>query len=153
MLLVILIRLAALQIAFIAEPSDILASRAVAGKSEYANIFRTVRYFEESDERANLLPEATLENLNVPPSHPDRRRLFRNVPGSGVIVENHIVRMTLARISANRATVDARKWTIVYYYNANGDRITEKPVNIFDRLELVRENGRWLIQSVARRIR
>lgn len=38
---------------------------------------------------------------------------------------------------------------IAYYYNANGERITEKPVNIFDRLELVRENDRWLIQSVA----
>lgn len=63
------------------------------------------------------------------------------------------MRMTLARISADRATVDARKRTIAYYYNANGDQITEKPVNIFDRLELVRENGRWLIQSVARSIR
>lgn len=45
----LIIRMVTLQIALIAEPAYMLESRAVTSKGDYANIFRTVRLFEETD--------------------------------------------------------------------------------------------------------
>ena len=153
MFLDILIMLAALQGASLAEPLARPDKPAVTSKSAYADIFKTVRSFEEADEQSGMAPDATLELLDAPRSDEDRKRLWRNVPASGVISERRLLRTTIAWLSSSRAIVDARtRWT-VYSQDVNGKSRTEKPRIIFDRVELVQSGGEWLITSVARRIR
>ena len=137
-----------------AKPS-VQAGRSAATNSEaYANVFKTVRFFEESSEEPALAPGATLEFLELPRSDRDRKRLWRNVPGSGVISERRVLRMIIARITSDRATVNARTRVTVVDYDETGKlRPIEKPRIMSDRIELVGVDGKWLIISVARRIR
>ena len=153
MFLSILMTLATPQAASLAAPLVRSDKRGVTNKSAYADIFRMVRIFEESGEKSGIAPDATLELLDLPRSDRDRKRLWRNVPGSGVVSEPRLLRMTIARISSNHAIVDARTRSTVYYLDVNGKGRAKKPRIVFDRIELAQTGGGWLITSVARRIR
>jgi hypothetical protein len=153
MFLGILITLATPQATSLAEPLVRPDKRADANKSAYADIFKMVRIFEESGEVSIIAPDATLELLDLPRSDRDRKRLWRNVPASGVASEPRVLRMAIARISSNRAIVDARTRSTVYDTDVNGKDRAEKPRIFFDRIELAQTGDGWLITSVARRIR
>jgi hypothetical protein len=118
-----------------------------------AQIIKTVRLFELVDERAPLASDATLLLLDLDRSDHDRKRLWRDVPGSGVAFERTIRRLKVVRMAAHRATVDARVSLFVTYYNAEGLEQRGAPREQLDRIELRRIRGQWQIKSVARRVK
>jgi hypothetical protein len=120
-----------------------------------ARIISVVREFELSDERApaQLRPDATLEMLNLHRSDHERKRLWRDVPGSGVIYERRVLRIVIVRLSADRATVDARASAYLVDYTPDGSTERSDPHAVLDRIELWRTGGEWRIKSVARRVR
>ena len=126
---------------------------AMGAKGARAQILNVVRAFENGDERGLLSLTATLELLNLRPSDRDRKRLWRDVPGSGVAFERRVIRMAIVRLSADRATVDARASSAVINYTVEGSVNLSEPSTVLDRIELRRTKGDWRIQSVARRIR
>lgn len=151
--------ISAILLAFSAPHATLLVGPLVQAKwsaatsSDQADVFETVRFFEESDERARLALNATLELLNLPRSDPARKRLWRNVPGSGVISDRRVLRMMIVRISSDRAVVDAKARVTVVEYDRTGNlRPIEKPRIMSDRIELARAGDDWQIISVARRI-
>lgn len=137
----------------LAEPSVLPRGRAIAHENAQVALFRVVRFFEESSERSGLAAGATLELLDLPRSHQNRKRLWRNVPGSGVVFDSRVLRMTIAKMSVGRATVDAKTRSTVLYHHVDGSQRAEKPQILSDRIELVQKGSEWLITSVARRIR
>lgn len=125
----------------------------MAAEGARTQILSVVREFEVADERAALRSDATLELLDLHRSHRDRKRLWRDVPGSGVAFERRIIRMAIVRLSADRATVDARASLAVINYSPDGETELSMPSTVLDRLELRRIGYHWQIQSVVRRIR
>ena len=131
----------------------IFAAQPAMGKeSARAQVIGVVRKFELSVDRTLLLPNATLEALDRPRSHPNRKRLWRNVPGSGVVTEHEIRRIVIVRLSTNKATVDARVASDVIYDPGDGASVRSDPLTISDRVELRRTGDQWRIGSVARYI-
>jgi hypothetical protein len=131
----------------------IFAMQPAMGKeSARAQVIGVVREFELSVDRTLLLPDATLEALDRPRSHPDRKRLWRDVPGSGVVFEHQVRRIVIVRLSANKATVDARVASVVIDDPSDGASSRSDPITISDRVELRRTGDQWRIGSVARYI-
>jgi hypothetical protein len=134
----------------------IFATQPVIGaEGARARIISVVREFELSDERApaQLRPDATLEMLDLDRSDRERKRLWRDVPGSGVIYERRVLRIVIVRLSADRATVDARASGFVVDYTPDGSTERSDPHAVLDRIELWRTGGGWRIKSVARLVR
>jgi hypothetical protein len=91
--------------------------------------------------------------LNLHRSDHERKRLWRDVPGSGVIYERRVLRIVIVRLSADRATVDARASAQLVDYTPDGSTERSDPHAVLDRIELWRTGGEWRIKSVARRVR
>jgi hypothetical protein len=125
----------------------------VAAPNAQAEIFRLVRAFEVVGGESYLTPGATLELADEPRTSPYRKRLWRHVPGSGVIFERRVRRMTIAHISKDRAIVDARTAARVYYHSVGMLEYSGVTHELSDRLELQHNGNRWLINSVVRRVR
>lgn len=123
----------------------------------YAPIFQTVRNFEvaETDAWADqyVSSDAILEFPSVPRSDPTRKRLWRNVPSSGVRCETRVLRMTIVAVQKRDATVDAKAACKVQYRSRNGFEFSGVTSWISDRLQLDRVGRDWRIVNVTRRVR
>ena len=131
----------------------LLAVPAVAAQPTHAEIFRTVRGFEEGDGWSYLAPDATLEFPDEAPDDPSRKRLWRNVPRSEVVYETHVQRMSIVGVWGDRAAADATSASRRLYHGVDGLEYSGVTSICSDRLQLRKNGGRWRIVSVVRRCR
>jgi hypothetical protein len=123
-----------------------------ATQSERSKVLAAVQEFIESEGysgRSPLCDGATLEFANGRRSDPDTRRLWKDVPSSGVRFRSRLIHSTIT-MQRDRARVDTAVLSRVYYNQTEFSGVT---YTIWDRLELRREANRWCILSTYRSIR